>query len=159
MQVRPSTKFIKLSYALSLMLAAALGAYLKAKGPSDARLWWILGVPVGLILLTAARHIGKRLVKLEITGDRLRYEAGLLSKSTRTLELAKVQDVRVDQTLGQRIAGVGDLSFETAGTGSRIVIRSIDRPQLAADQILELAKAQRAKPDAGNATPPAHDSV
>lgn len=152
MLVRPSTKFIKLSYVMCLILAAALAAYLKAEGPSDARRWWILAAPAGLILLTAARHIGKRLMKLEITGDRLRYESGLLAKSTRTMELSKVQDVRVDQTLGQRIAGVGDLSFETAGTGSRIVIRSIDRPQLAADHILELAKSQRAKPEAG-ATP------
>ena len=90
-------------------------------------------------------------MKLEIFGDRLRYESGFLAKTTRTMELAKVQDVRVDQTLGQRMIRVGDLSFETAGGSSRIVIRSIDNPQMAADHILELAKAQRSRPDAGQA--------
>jgi hypothetical protein len=29
--------------------------------------------------------------------------------------LAKVQDVRVDQTLGQRLLNIGDLSLESAG--------------------------------------------
>ncbi len=57
------------------------------------------------------------------------------------MELAKVQDVRVDQTLGQRMLNIGDLSLETAGETSRIVMQSIDRPQEAADHILELSRA------------------
>jgi len=57
-----------------------------------------------------------------------------------------VQDVRVDQTLGQRMLNVGDLSLETAGEASRIVIRSIDRPQEAAHHILDLSRGQRPNP-------------
>ena len=41
---------------------------------------------------------------------------------------------------------VGDLSLETAGESSRIVMRSIDRPHAAADRILELARAHRTNP-------------
>jgi uncharacterized membrane protein YdbT with pleckstrin-like domain len=59
------------------------------------------------------------------------------------MELAKVQDVTVNQTLGQRLLGTGDLSLETAGETSRIVIQSIDRPQEAADHILELSRKHR----------------
>ena len=151
MQLRASTKFIKLGYVLCLMAALAIAVYLKAIGPSDPRLWWLLIVPGLLLVVVLSRHIERRLMKLEIFGDRLRFESGFLSKTTRTMELAKVQDVRVDQTLGQRMIGVGDLSFETAGESSRIVMRSIDRPQLAADHILELAKSQRLRPDAGPA--------
>ncbi len=151
MQLRASTKFIKLGYVLCLMMALAIAVYLKAIGPSDKRLWWLLVVPGLLMVVVLSRHIERRLMKLEIFGDRLRFESGFLSKTTRTMELAKVQDVRVDQTLGQRMIGVGDLSFETAGESSRIVMRSIDRPQLAADHILELAKSQRLRPDAGPA--------
>jgi uncharacterized membrane protein YdbT with pleckstrin-like domain len=103
-------------------------------------------VPAILLVIVMVRHVERRLMKLEIFGDRLRFQSGFLSKTTRTMELAKVQDVRVDQTLGQRMIGVGDLSFETAGETSRIVMRSIDRPQLAADHILELARAQRIAP-------------
>jgi membrane protein YdbS with pleckstrin-like domain len=150
MHLRASTKFIKLGYVLCLMLALAIAVYLEAS-PKDPRWWWALIVPGLLMIVVLTRHIERRLMKLEILGDRLRFESGFLSKTTRTMELVKVQDVRVDQTLGQRMIGVGDLSFETAGETSRIVMRSIDRPQLAADHILELAKAQRLRPDAGPA--------
>ncbi len=153
MQLRASTKFIKSGYVLCLMLALAIAVYLKATGPSDQRLWWLLIVPALLTMVVLTRHIERRLMKLEILGDRLRFESGFLSKTTRTMELAKVQDVRVDQTLGQRLIGVGDLSFETAGETSRILMRSIDRPQMAADHILELARTQRIRPDAGHAAP------
>jgi len=151
MQLRASTKFIKLGYVFCLMMALGIAVYLKSTGPSDVRLWWLLIVPGFLMIVVLTRHIERRLMKLEILGDRLRFQSGFLSKTTRTMELVKVQDVRVDQTLGQRIVGVGDLSFETAGETSRIVMRSIDRPQLAADHILELAKTQRLRPDAGHA--------
>jgi membrane protein YdbS with pleckstrin-like domain len=151
MQLRPSLKFIKLSYVLCLVLAVGIVVYwLAGSPPAEIPVWAPLAVPVVLAFFTIIRHIQRRLVKLVIAGDRLRYESGLFSKTTRTMELVKVQDVRVDQTLGQRMVGIGDLSFETAGSGSRIVMHSIDRPQEAADHILALAHAQR-----GNLNPPA----
>ncbi len=150
MQLRPSIKFVKLSYVLCLVLAVAIGVYLVADKTHPDWAVWTLIVPGFLLILTAIRHVQRLLVKLEILGDHLRYESGLLSKSTRTMELAKVQDVRVDQTLGQRMANIGDLSLETAGAGSAMVIHSIDNPQQAADHILGLARAQRAKPAEGS---------
>jgi membrane protein YdbS with pleckstrin-like domain len=103
----------------------------------------LLGLPALAALYLAVRHIRRRLVKLTILDDRLRYEAGLLSKTTRTMELAKVQDVRVDQTVGQRMLNIGHLSLETAGETSRIVMPSVDRPHEAADRILELSRGRR----------------
>jgi len=150
MQLRASTKFITLGYVFCLVLAVAIGAYLKVTGPTDEHFWWLLIVPAFLAVIVVTRHIKQRMIKLEILGDRVRYESGFFSKMTRTEEVVKLQDVRVDQTLGQRMMGIGDLSFETAGGTSRIVMRSIDRPQAAADHILELAKAQRMRPDAGH---------
>jgi uncharacterized membrane protein YdbT with pleckstrin-like domain len=151
MQLRASTKFIKLGYALCLLLAVAIAVYLKSIGPSDDRLWWLMIVPAVLLILVLTRHMKQRLIKLEIHGDRVRYESGFFSKMTRTEEVVKLQDMQVHQSIGQRMMGIGDLSFETAGGSSRIVMRSIDRPQAAADHILELAKAQRLRTDAGHA--------
>ena len=71
-----------------------------------------------------------------MTADRLRYETGLASKSTRTIQLAKIQDVRVDQRLSQRIFNVGDLSIETAGEASRLTIHNVDDPQGLADEVM-----------------------
>jgi membrane protein YdbS with pleckstrin-like domain len=147
MELYASLKFIKLSYVLALVLAVALGVYL-LMDQSHPEYVWAFTVPAFLLALTAIRHVQRRLVKLTILGDRLRYESGLFSKTTRTIELMKIQDVRVDQTLGQRLVNIGNLSLETAGGTSRIEIRSIDRPQEAADHILGLARAHRTGPDA-----------
>lgn len=147
MQLRPSLKFVKLSYVIGLLMAVVLGVYLLAeRAQADPRLVWGFLLPGVWLLFTMIRHIQRRLVKITILGDRLRYEAGLFSKTTRSIELAKVQDVRVDQTLGQRMVGIGNLSLESAGGTSRIELDSIDRPQEAADHILGLAQAQRARP-------------
>jgi membrane protein YdbS with pleckstrin-like domain len=147
MQLRPSLKFVKLSYVIGLLMAVALGVYILAvPAHPDWSIWGFL-LPAIWIFFTAIRHVQRRLVKITILGDRLRYEAGLFSKTTRSIELIKVQDVRVDQTLGQRMVNIGDLSLETAGGTSRIELPSIDNPQEAADHLLGLAKAQRIHPD------------
>jgi uncharacterized membrane protein YdbT with pleckstrin-like domain len=150
MQLRASTKFITLGYVLCLLLAVAIAVYLKSIGPSDDRLWWLLIVPGFLLIWVLTRHMKQRLIKLEILGDRVRYESGFFSKMTRTEEVVKLQDMQVHQSIGQRMMGIGDLSFETAGGSSRIVMRSIDRPQVAADHLMELAKTQRLRTDAGH---------
>ncbi|HTM11325.1 MAG TPA: PH domain-containing protein, partial [Bryobacteraceae bacterium] len=115
MQVTASVKIIKIGYVLCLLTAIGIAVYLLAIRNQDERMWGLLGLPALAALYLAVRHIRRRLVKLTILDDRLRYEAGLLSKTTRTMELAKVQDVRVDQTVGQRMLNIGHLSLETAG--------------------------------------------
>jgi membrane protein YdbS with pleckstrin-like domain len=139
-ELRPSIKLVKLAYILSLIAAVAIAAYLLSIRDRDDRLWALLLLPAIAVFFAAIRHLRRRLTKLMVLEDRLRYESGLFSKTTRTIELAKVQDVRVDQTLGQRMLNIGDLSLETAGGASRIVMPSIDRPQEAADHILLLSR-------------------
>jgi len=136
--IRPTIKFIRFGYILVLVLAAATAA---------ATVWvpeiplWAAGVIAVFLLWPAARHLRRQLTKMTLTGDKLRYESGFASKTTRTIQLPKVQDVRVDQRLGQRLFGVGDLSIETAGETSRLTVPNIDRPQEVAEQIIEAAQA------------------
>ena len=70
-------------------------------------------------------------------GEKLRYESGWFSKSTRIIQLPKVQDVRVNQSIVQRIFGVGDVAIETAGEASRLTVPDLDQPQIVANQILD----------------------
>jgi membrane protein YdbS with pleckstrin-like domain len=145
MLLRPSIKLVVAAYAACGVLEAAILFYwFAAPSPPEIPIWVPLAVPILLQCWAAARHLLRLTVKLTITGDRVRYEAGLLSKTTRVMELVKVQDVRVDQSLAQRILNVGDLSLETAGETSRITMASIDRPHQAADHILELTRSGRA---------------
>jgi membrane protein YdbS with pleckstrin-like domain len=99
----------------------------------------LLVIPLLLAVFAAARHLERRYTRLTVAGQRIRYESGILSKTTRTMDLHKLQDVRVDQTLGQRLLDIGDISLETAGETSRITMRNVDRPRQVADQILSAA--------------------
>lgn len=137
--IRPTMKFIKLGYALVLLLIVAcvvLFFTMTSEGDEWRTKPWLLAIPALLLFWPLRRHIAQRFTKATIAGDKLRYEVGAMSKSTRNISLPKVQDARVDQTVTQRMFGVGNLSIETAGEASRLIIRNVDRPQQVAEEIL-----------------------
>jgi uncharacterized membrane protein YdbT with pleckstrin-like domain len=78
----------------------------------------------------------RQFTKTTISGDRLRFETGMFSKTTRNIQLSKLRDLRVDQNVTQRLFGVGNLSIETSGEASRLTIEDIDGPQAVADENL-----------------------
>jgi uncharacterized membrane protein YdbT with pleckstrin-like domain len=45
--------------------------------------------------------------------------------------------VRVIQSFWQRLFGVGDISIETAGENSRLVVGNLDQPRELAEQITD----------------------
>src|SRR5260370_16827035 len=66
----------------------------------------------------------RQFAKTTISGDRLRYETGAISKSTRTIQLSKLQDVRVDHSLIQRMFRVANLSLTTSAPPTRLPIQN-----------------------------------
>jgi uncharacterized membrane protein YdbT with pleckstrin-like domain len=136
--IRPTMKFIKLGYALVLLaiVAGVIGFSMISQDSEWKNKPWIMAVPAVLLIWPIRRHMAQRFTKATIAGDKLRYEVGALGKTTRNISLPKVQDARVDQSVIQRMFGVGDLAIETAGEASRLTIRNVDRPQQVADEIL-----------------------
>ena len=137
--IQPTAKFIKAGAILAALIVLALevaylAAWSGAVGP------WAMAVPLLVLIWPAVRALRRKLTRTVITGDRLRYETGVAAKSTRNIQLSKIQDVRVDQRLMQRIFNVGDLSIETAGEASRLTIHSVDDPQALADEIMDRAQ-------------------
>jgi uncharacterized membrane protein YdbT with pleckstrin-like domain len=145
--IRPTTKFIKIGYAcvLLLIVAAVIGASMLPAEDAQYRVWLIVA-PMVFFIWPLRRHLMQRFTKATIAGDKLRYEVGAFSKSTRNISLPKVQDVRVDQSMTQRMFGVGTLSVETAGEASRLIIHNIDAPQKVADEILAASHAAPPSP-------------
>ena len=135
--IRPSLKFVYAGFVLVLLVIIAAAVihfeYLADQGYAP----WLPGVTALLLLWPIQRMLRRLTVKITISGDKLRYESGFLSKSTRIIQLSKVQDVRVNQTLGQRIVNVGDVSIETAGESSRLVVQNLDKPNALAEEIIE----------------------
>jgi len=138
--IRPSLKFIRVGYVLAIVVILAAVfvhyKYIKPRYPEYPQPW-LPGVAALLLLWPIKRHVQRQTVKLTMTADKLRFETGVASKSTRLIQLAKVQDVRVVQTLWQRMFGVGDISIETAGENSRLVVSNLDQPRELAEQITD----------------------
>jgi uncharacterized membrane protein YdbT with pleckstrin-like domain len=139
--VHPTAKFIKAGAILAAIVVLALEiAYLAKWRDKEALIWVPFAAPL-VLLWPAERWLRRRFKKLVFTADhRLRYEVGITSKTTRNIQLYKVQDVRVDQRLVQRLWKVGDLSIETAGGASHEKICDMDDPQALADNIMTRAQ-------------------
>ena len=138
--VRPTAKFLKAGAILAGIVFVGLEILCVA--------WWnaavgsplIMIAPLAILAWPGSRALRRQYTKAVIAGDRLRYETGMTSKSTRTIQLTKVQDVRVDQRMLQRMFNVGDISIETAGEASRLSIPNVDNAQALADEILNRAQ-------------------
>jgi len=130
--IRPTAKFIK----AGVVLAGLVFLGLEVLSVIQSLPLWALALPILIFVWPAVRALRRRFTCTVITGDRLRYETGVTSKITRNIQLSKVQDVRVDQRLMQRIWNVGNLSIETAGEASRLTIPNVDHPQSLADEIM-----------------------
>jgi uncharacterized membrane protein YdbT with pleckstrin-like domain len=138
--IRPTLKFIKAGATLAAI--AFLGLEIlyitRWRGSGTA---WLMALPPLVLLWPLERWVRRQATKATLSGEHLRYQTGVLSRTTRNIQLPKLQDARVEQRLLQRFCGVGDLSLETAGEASRLTIPNVDDPQALADEIMNRAQA------------------
>ena len=124
-KIYPSFKPLIPLYLLSGVLFAAVIVYLVRENSNN---WWLLVIPVLVDLYAVGQHLMLRTTSLSIEGDFIKYQSGFVSKVQRTMVIEKLQDVRVDQSIWQRILGVGSITLETAGESSRLTMGAIDNP-------------------------------
>lgn len=139
-EVRPSPKFLIFGFLLEAVLFAAAVYIWQAYGEQYI---YVLAVPVLLGTYTAVQWIVRSSTRITVADGRLRYQSGIASKTTRTLELARIQDVTVRQSLGGRMLGIGSITIVTASETGSLSMEQIDSPQRVAEQILDLARKTR----------------
>ncbi len=136
--IHPSMKTVWAVYGLAfVIIAAGIWAYYAY---FQDRPKWLMALLLIFLVFPIRMHIERRLITLRLEGHHLTLETGLLSRTRRTLDMAKIQDVTVKQTLGQRMRGVGDLVLEDSGKAGAMVIRDLDRPREIADVIITGSK-------------------
>jgi len=64
-----------------------------------------------------------------ITTDRAMRRSGLFGRSAATVPLSRVTDVRLRQSLLQRLGHAGDLTIESAGVAGRMRFDGVPRPE------------------------------
>ena len=136
--VRPSMRLVRPIYTISFVLLALIIGYNNTTERDPLNIFVV--IPALLIAWTAWRHLKLRFTTMTIQGNKLRFDSGMLSKTTRTMELSRIQDVRVEQTLTQRMVGIGNITIETAGETGRLNMNNVDQPQTVADYILEASR-------------------
>lgn len=140
LEVRPSTKFLIFGFVLeAIMLAGAIYLW-KTMGDQYK---YALAVPILLGIYTSALWAVKSSTRIWVADGRLRYQSGIASKTTRTLELARIQDVTVRQALTGRLLGLGSITIVTASETGSLTMDQIDSPQRVAETILDLARHAR----------------
>ena len=136
LKIRPTAKYLKAATILALLVIAALEYEYFASWRTDQSPSWLPFVFLVILLWPASRWLRRQFIRAVVTADRLRYEVGAASKTTRNIQLAKIQDVRVNQSIFQRMLNVGNISIETAGETSRLTIPNVDNPQKVADELM-----------------------
>ena len=131
--IKASAKPLIPHMLLASLLLIAAGVWI---GAYQGSMWWLVA-PVLYDFYLCWRYIASMSSKLIVDGDKLRYESGLLTKHTRTIPVGKVQDVGVQQSVGQRMFGIGAISIAAAGDANRLVMQNVDNPTAVCDRIMQ----------------------
>ncbi|PYS70488.1 MAG: hypothetical protein DMF69_13390 [Acidobacteria bacterium] len=132
--VRPTLIFVKVGYALAVLLGIGL-VFLLASLSVPAYI--SIPIALALLLIPANYHIRRNMIRYTMTDSKLEIDTGLIARTTRNIPLSKVQDVTVAASIPQRLLGFGDIIVDNASeVGGTIVMHNISSPRHYADLLL-----------------------
>ncbi len=114
---------------LSVLTTALIAYYFKSY-------WTAAAVVVILFIRPIYHHIQHNHTVYTLTTVKVEIENGVFSKSSRNIPLRHVQDVTVNQTLKERMIGIGDIEIDSATIEGTMPMRAIKDPRKYADLIL-----------------------
>lgn len=93
--------------------------------------WWLsVLLWIGAAAAPAILPLWLKTIRYRISNYRIDYEHGLLSKHIDTLELWHVDDLQFDQSIVQRVLGVGTIHiFSKDETTPKLELRGLPRPR------------------------------
>jgi uncharacterized membrane protein YdbT with pleckstrin-like domain len=136
--IHPTMKSVWAAYlvATAVLVASIWALYQYAQDQPR----WIFFIPLIVLLPPLNMHLKRRMITLRFHDNHLTFETGFFSRTRRTVDMAKIQDVTVQQSFWQRVMNVGDLRLESAGESGAMGIRNLDRPRAIADAIINSSK-------------------
>ncbi|MFN0141587.1 MAG: PH domain-containing protein [Pyrinomonadaceae bacterium] len=134
--ITPTLMFVKLGYVLAAVGALLLVAIVAAFTPI-ATIWAVL-LGLLLFLIPAFFHIKQKLVRYTLTDSKLEIDAGLISRTTRSVPLRRIQDVTVSASVMQRLLGFGDLMIDNASEeAGKVILKNINDPKERAEDVMK----------------------
>ena len=100
--------------------------------------WFIvLAMLLGLFVYLDIRYIIWRSVTYTITDQRILQRRGVLGKFTRSIGIARVQDVSTSQSLFGRLSDFGNVEIESAGKDGAEIFTYVPDPEHFRDILFE----------------------
>jgi uncharacterized membrane protein YdbT with pleckstrin-like domain len=133
-QGHPSWKAMLLFYVkwtLFALIPVAVWVVLGAAGQSFSATWYGTATIVLLILVYVVGWVRRVTTRYLVSDRRIQIRTGIATRRERTTHIDRVQNVNLTQTLFQRLLGIGDVDWDTAGTDapeSDFTFRGIDDP-------------------------------
>jgi uncharacterized membrane protein YdbT with pleckstrin-like domain len=127
---------------LFLMPVVFILAYLKGDQYFSApNLRVVLVVCVAVFIYLVAVVIYRRYSwAYTINGETIESREGLIARKVKSIRIQDLRNINVNQSLWQRIVGVGDVEFSSAGgSGIEVVFRGVDKPL----QVKQLAQRRQ----------------
>jgi membrane protein YdbS with pleckstrin-like domain len=135
--ISPTMIFIKAGYVMAAIGALLLVALVSAVFVS-VPIWVAILVGLMLFLIPAYYHVKQKMVRYTLTDSKLEIDQGLISRTTKSVPIRRIQDVTVSAGVTQRMLGFGDLVIDNAGEeGGKVTLKNINTPKQYADILLK----------------------
>jgi uncharacterized membrane protein YdbT with pleckstrin-like domain len=99
-------------------------------GPPNPTIFILLTL-LGLVLTYVGGWIKRSTTRYTISDQRIHIRTGIVSRQEHSTQLGRIQNVSVNQSIFQRMLGIGDVDWDTAGTeagGADFRLRMVDDP-------------------------------
>ncbi len=99
-------------------------------GPPNPTIFILLTL-LGLVLTYVGGWIKRSTTRYTISDQRIHIRTGIVSRQEHSTQLGRIQNVNVNQSIFQRMLGIGDVDWDTAGTeasGADFRLRMVDDP-------------------------------
>ena len=109
----PVWRSIMSFYVSGIFIALVVGLIVALVGSTAAGVVvWVAGIAI-VVVAGLVQRIGTR---YRITTQRLYIKRGILARRVQQTRIERVQNVNFEQSLLERVLGVGTVDFDTAGT-------------------------------------------
>lgn len=105
-----------IKWLLISLIPIAIWVALRAGGQHTGAVWFSLISVIGIIVTLLGGWLRRQTVRYLVTDRRIMIRQGVISKNERTTHLERVQNVSMRQGVIERLLGIGDVDWDTAGT-------------------------------------------
>lgn len=117
--------------AIFVVWAASVFLFLKSRGSEEAAVlgWLALAMVLCSLLVIASWYVLSVATTLTITDRRSVFRRGIIRRDTSEVQHDDVRNIQIEQTLTQRLVGVGDLGISSSGQDDlEIVVLALPNP-------------------------------